>query len=829
MKYLLALLFCFTLAAQQTVNTFAVKTNLSVANVPVTLSVSNIAALASVNPAYDTQVDVQGYLTAGDGGGGSFQRISSTGITNLAAITVVSTVNTNYAWTRIWDKTDLKVAWFGAFPDDGVNDAPAIQSALNYAWAARKYNVNFDAGLYDIATTLMLPYRVNILGAKGWRYGAGLSSNPTSIEFLGGTRTSLKLMPNSNVPMLELASTDGPAVQSGETLEDGEVVNSLTQDSRIENIEFWGNGAFQTKYNCHGIVGNSKWYTTINNCSFVQIKGYAMWLFDLNVLKISNIYIVGHGRFFPSKGMFIYSTSDTIINNVEAGNCTGPSVWYNGDSSWVTVFSNSLLYNNFRTNSSYTISSWTTNTLANFSSEVFLESGDPVELRTTGVLPTGFNDTTLYFAVKISTNQFGFHSNKALALAGQYLTGSVTNSGTSTVIVGDPTSVYMSGGARYNTFTGIRADQNSGPGLVFRNAYGNHFYGVELFANNGTNPKPDPANGIVSEIVPDLEKSGVIFDKNAYNNNVFATIADQPIGYLVRSNAYNNFVNATYSNVSTNIVNLSTGNNYIDVEQTLSGDLSITNANILSTATIGTSASIGNTNLTTVLNLYGNSGGNRALKLYRNSGGLNQTVGLGVGSGGFSFFNESINNQIGVFSTDASNAYLFIGPQSSATPLTSLIYAGAGSGSNINGGELRIMCDLSTGTGDLTDAFSVLTGDVLSSGTTLQTATKKFVIEGDGDGRITGNFSVLTAGKGLLIKEGTNAKMGTAALTAGSATVSTTAVASNSRIYLTSNADGGTPGWLRVSARTAGTSFTITSSSATDTSTVAWIIVDPAP
>jgi hypothetical protein len=38
----------------------------------------------------------------------------------------------------------------------------------------------------------------------------------------------------------------------------------------------------------------------------------------------------------------------------------------------------------------------------------------------------------------------------------------------------------------------------------------------------------------------------------------------------------------------------------------------------------------------------------------------------------------------------------------------------------------------------------------------------------------------------------------------------------------------GTPGWLRVSARVAGTSFTITSSSGTDTSTVAWLIAEPA-
>jgi hypothetical protein len=84
------------------------------------------------------------------------------------------------------------------------------------------------------------------------------------------------------------------------------------------------------------------------------------------------------------------------------------------------------------------------------------------------------------------------------------------------------------------------------------------------------------------------------------------------------------------------------------------------------------------------------------------------------------------------------------------------------------------------------------------------------------------------AGKGLRVKEGTNAKMGTAVLVGGSKVVSTTAVTSTSRIYITSNVDGGTPGWLRVSARTAGTSFTITSSSGSDTSTVAWLLVEPA-
>lgn len=90
-----------------------------------------------------------------------------------------------------------------------------------------------------------------------------------------------------------------------------------------------------------------------------------------------------------------------------------------------------------------------------------------------------------------------------------------------------------------------------------------------------------------------------------------------------------------------------------------------------------------------------------------------------------------------------------------------------------------------------------------------------------------GQTVLQTVGTGISIKEGTNAKMGTAILVAGTLVVSTTAVTATSRIFLTSNIDGGTPGFLRVSARTAGTSFTITSSNAADTSTIAWLIYEP--
>lgn len=93
----------------------------------------------------------------------------------------------------------------------------------------------------------------------------------------------------------------------------------------------------------------------------------------------------------------------------------------------------------------------------------------------------------------------------------------------------------------------------------------------------------------------------------------------------------------------------------------------------------------------------------------------------------------------------------------------------------------------------------------------------------------SGDMKLNTAGNGFYIKEGSNATMGNSTLVGGTVTVNTTKVTANSRIFL--QIDGGTmtnAGFLRVSARSVGTSFTITSSNASDTSKVDWLIIEPA-
>ncbi len=68
---------------------------------------------------------------------------------------------------------------------------------------------------------------------------------------------------------------------------------------------------------------------------------------------------------------------------------------------------------------------------------------------------------------------------------------------------------------------------------------------------------------------------------------------------------------------------------------------------------------------------------------------------------------------------------------------------------------------------------------------------------------------------------------GVATLVAGSVTVAADFIDSSSRIIVTPKTPGGTPGILSTGTRVNGTSFTITSSSGTDTSTVDWTVIEP--
>lgn len=152
--------------------------------------------------------------------------------------------------------------------------------------------------------------------------------------------------------------------------------------------------------------------------------------------------------------------------------------------------------------------------------------------------------------------------------------------------------------------------------------------------------------------------------------------------------------------------------------------------------------------------------------------------------------------------TNGSSTLLYNSLSFTKTGAVSVNEVGASSGisGQVGGAALR----LSGG-----DAFT--TGNNLGGDIELNTG------DGNGTGR-NGRIKVLT---------GSNRNCGTAVLVAGTVTVNNTMISASTIIILTTQISGGTPGAVYISARVAGTSFTITSTSGTDTSTVGWLLIEP--
>jgi hypothetical protein len=99
-------------------------------------------------------------------------------------------------------------------------------------------------------------------------------------------------------------------------------------------------------------------------------------------------------------------------------------------------------------------------------------------------------------------------------------------------------------------------------------------------------------------------------------------------------------------------------------------------------------------------------------------------------------------------------------------------------------------------------------------------------VSSNGD-TITGSLDFVVAGQGLKVSEGANGKQGVAALVAGTVVVANTSITANSRILLSPQETGLLTGIVRVSARTAGVSFTLLSTIITDTAVIAYEIFEP--
>ena len=165
-----------------------------------------------------------------------------------------------------------------------------------------------------------------------------------------------------------------------------------------------------------------------------------------------------------------------------------------------------------------------------------------------------------------------------------------------------------------------------------------------------------------------------------------------------------------------------------------------------------------------------------------------------------------------ISTNNESNLTVIGGPASGADAGNLIISGGGSSGVAFGAGDLLLNGgSAAAATGNQAGGDVIITGG-LPGGTG---DTGDIIIETTNDD--SGTFK---------INSGANEQVGLATLVGGTVTVNNTKVTANSYIFMNHRTTGGTIGTLSYTI-VAGTSFTITSSSGTDTSTVNWWIVEP--
>jgi hypothetical protein len=280
----------------------------------------------------------------------------------------------------------------------------------------------------------------------------------------------------------------------------------------------------------------------------------------------------------------------------------------------------------------------------------------------------------------------------------------------------------------------------------------------------------------------------------------------------------------TYANSAGTVTNevrasMSTTNTFVGLNagQVNLGTLGLNNTFYGSNAGLSNTSG---TNNTFIGNLAGNT---------NSTGGGNTIVGSSAGGSSNGANITLLGFEAGKNSTSA-NGNVFIGTQAGRDTTTggtnTFIGFNAGLTSTTSTGQIVIGSSavaLGTNTtviGTATTTYAAIFGNLLLGSTTDSGVSGEKL-------QVTGDLVLRVAGNKIKIATGSNASAGTVTLSGATTTVSTTAVTANSIILLTTQSVGGTAGYLVVSAKSAGVSFTITSSmGGTDTSVVGWVIIN---
>lgn len=605
---------------------------------------------------------------------------------------------------------------------DGAN-CPMMTWSLSDA--SQRYTFAYtDDGLSTTATVTIASPGVITCTAHGLTVGRRVGftttgSLPTGIS--PSTIYYVQSVPTADT--LTISATSGGAAINTSGSQSG--VHTLVKDptpkyvagNTIRGINFFGNSANQTRYDCHIIKVEYAWNIRLDNCNFGNPSGYMVWALDCNTLDIVDCY--GNGGATKNKGVFLFSNADGFMSQSKFGGVSGPALWVCGANGWQQQYLGNFLYNNFK--GQFTVSGIASDELTIGTHD--FETGMPVELSAASgaTLPTLTRypsvalDSHVFWAIKTASDKIKLAYSYEDALGGTAL--AITGgSGTYYAWHGAAAGAYLSGGANNNVLSGNRCDQNQNFGIALNKATENVVTGNLL-----------NLNGFDSlTATPELTTSAGVYLRNGSANNVvmgnsmmdWGTNYAQTYGVWVDASNGRNFI----------------GQNAFKANPSQVDSLISTTGNTTETAVVNQVSGV------TVSAL---SAGQYPLKVTNTTAG--SAFGLTTSTDLLAIDNTVAALRAAILRSSASEVRLTLGGDTAASTARPLgLYAEASTGTDIAGATWLLVTSRGTGNntgGGTLDVYVPVAG---SSGATVQSTQLMFRVARDGIrvGSVAGDMSV---------------------------------------------------------------------------------------
>lgn len=288
------------------------------------MKISNMAELKTRRGTTGFNVNVLGYYSVGDGGGGEFYWDNTSTETDNGGTVIQVAGLTNGRWKRILNTDVLNVKWFGAKGDNIQNDTLFIQKAID----TTNKDIVFSKGNYKITSPLLLENK----NLKTGKYTAFINAyGCDAFTCMRGTNNSIEgfyIIGFSSLGVIDLKEKNGIKCDGisgetsfGNTFKDlyirgfaNAILMNYTWDTVIDSVRsiYCVNGVTLFGQSVNNFISNSNILAT--ECCIETIK-------DVGGIKgeglgVSNTLLASSNYGIKSDGFLLIQLSNVNIDQI---------------------------------------------------------------------------------------------------------------------------------------------------------------------------------------------------------------------------------------------------------------------------------------------------------------------------------------------------------------------------------------------------------------------------------------------------------------------------------------------------------------------------------